>query len=206
MQLRERFIRSNFFIKLRSWEYWPFGIIQLPLFVYFGWLSLRARSLIFFSASNPGIAMGGMFGESKFEVLQKVPEQYVPKTILISIPVSKETVIERLKQHRFRLPVIFKPDLGERGYMVTRIETASDIEAYLAKSKIDFLVQELIDLPLEYGIFYTRFPNKAKGAVTSIVMKEMLTVVGDGKSTLRQLFSTRIVRNFNGKNLRADVC
>ncbi|MEP6789425.1 MAG: M24 family metallopeptidase, partial [Acidobacteriota bacterium] len=49
--------------KLTHWEYWPFGIIQAPLFFYYPWLALKSRSLFFFSASNPGILMGGMFGE-----------------------------------------------------------------------------------------------------------------------------------------------
>ena len=131
--------------------------------------------------------MGGMFGESKFDVLKKIPDHYTPKTILISRPASREVVIKTIQQHGFQLPVIFKPDLGERGFMVTKIETESDIDAYLAKSKIDFIVQELVDLPLEYGIFYTRFPNEERGNVTSIVIKEMLTVTGDGKSTLQKL-------------------
>jgi hypothetical protein len=191
MLFSERFTRSNFIIKLRSWEYWPFGIIQLPLFVYFAWLSVRARSLIFFSAANPGIPMGGMFGESKFDVLKKIPDKYTAKTILIVAPASTETVIKTLERNGFRLPVIFKPDLGERGFMVTRIDTETDIESYLSRMKSDFLVQELITLPLEYGVFYTRFPNEKNGTVTSVVVKEMLSVVGDGTSTLQQLILSK---------------
>jgi len=187
MLFSERFTHSNFIIKLKSWEYWPFGIIQLPVIFYYAWLSIRARSLIFFSASNPGIPMGGMFGESKFDVLNKVPKKYTPKTILISGPASKEAVIKTLGLHGFQLPVIFKPDLGERGFMVTRIETENDIDSYLSKMNFDFLIQELITLPLEYGVFYTRFPNEESGRVTSIVVKEMLSVTGDGTSTLEAL-------------------
>ena len=63
--------RSNFLIRLKSWEYWPFGIVQFPAILYWVWLSLRARSFVFFSASNPGIPMGGMFGESKYELLKR---------------------------------------------------------------------------------------------------------------------------------------
>lgn len=53
--------------------------------------------------------------------------------------------------------------------------------------KHDFLVQELIELPLEFGVFYLRFPHQDKGKVTSVVVKEMLSVNGDGRSTLQQL-------------------
>ncbi|MFZ6013376.1 MAG: hypothetical protein ACOYXT_23745, partial [Bacteroidota bacterium] len=49
------------------------------------------------------------------------------------------------------------------------------------------LVQDLVDLPLEFGIFYARIPSQPAGKITSVVMKEMLFVMGDGRSTLRQL-------------------
>jgi len=187
MSFREKFTRSNFFIKLKSWEYWPFGILQLPAFIYFVWLSLRARSLVFFSASNPGIAMGGMFGESKYEVLQKIPKEYIPNTVLISFPTSTDEVFRALQQHGFQLPVIFKPDLGERGFKVNKIESRADVDAYLSTMKFNFIIQELVNLPVELGVFYARFPKDEIGSVTSIVMKEMLTVIGDGKSSLQQL-------------------
>lgn len=150
--------------------------------------------------------MGGMFGESKFDVLKKIPKQYTAKTILISLPATREAVIKTLQQHGFQLPVIFKPDLGERGFMVAKIETESDIDSYLSKSKIDFLAQELVDLPLEYGIFYTRFPNEDKGKVTSIVIKEMLTVIGDGKSTLQKLILDKDRAKLQWTTLKEVYC
>ncbi len=179
--------RSNFFIRLRSWEYWPFGIVQLPVLIYFFWLSLRARSFFFFSASNPGIVMGGMFGESKFDVLTKVPSEYTPVTALIKTPCQKQEVMDKIAQNGLQFPVIFKPDMGERGFMVQRINDESEIEGYLSKMKHPFVVQELVDLPLEFGVFYLRYPNHSNGKVTSIVMKEMLSVIGDGQSTLQEL-------------------
>jgi hypothetical protein len=182
-----RIIHSNFFIRLKSWEYWPFGIVQFPVILYFFWLCIRARSPFFFSASNPGIVMGGMFGESKYEVLQKVPRQYTAAAALIQVPCTKDSVLKIIDEHNFELPIIFKPDLGERGFMVKRITTEQDIDQYLLKMKHNFLVQELIDLPLEFGVFYLRFPHQTKGKVTSVVMKEMLSVIGDGRSTLQQL-------------------
>jgi hypothetical protein len=174
-------------IKFRSWEYWPFGIVQFPVIIYYLWLSLRARSFLFFSASNPGIAMGGMFGESKYDVIKKIPTQYIPKTILVNAPVTTDQVLQILHQHNLHLPLVFKPELGERGFMVRRIFRREDIDRYLEEMRFNFLVQELIDEPLEFGIFYTRFPGQEKGKVTSVVAKEMLSVTGDGRTTLREL-------------------
>lgn len=131
--------------------------------------------------------MGGMFGESKYDVLKKIPDQYVPKTILISIPVSASEVQAKISASGMDLPVIFKPDLGERGFMVKKITTGQDIEDYLLQIKIVFLIQEWIQLPLEYGVLYIKFPGQEKGKVTSVVAKEMLSIIGNGKSTLQEL-------------------
>jgi hypothetical protein len=179
--------RSNFIIKLKSWEYWPFGIVQFPLFIYFAWLSLRARSFIFFSASNPGITMGGMFGESKFEVIKKIPSRYIASTLFIKLPITAKEVTHAINAADLHFPVIAKPDLGERGFRVKRIDDEAGMAQYLEGQRFDFLIQEYVDLPLEFGVFYTRFPNQHKGHVTSVVKKEMLAVMGDGKSTLQQL-------------------
>jgi len=187
MPFVEKITRSNFFIKLKSWEYWPFGILQFPAMVYYACLSLRARSFFFFSASNPGIPMGGMFGESKYDVLCKLPRRYIPKSALVRVPSTKKKILDTISEHHFNFPLIFKPDLGERGFMVERIDCEADIDKYLLKMKFDFIIQDLVDLPLEYGVFYMRFPDQEKGTVTSIVMKEMLTVTGNGNSTLQRL-------------------
>jgi hypothetical protein len=184
-------MRSNFLIKLKSWEYWPFGIVQFPLFIYFAWLALRSRSITFFSASNPGIVMGGMFGESKYDVIRKIPEQYIPKTILIKQPTDTASTLAQIKASGLQFPLIFKPDIGERGFMVKRVNDEQDVDKYIATIRYDFLVQELVDLPLEFGVFYVRFPNETRGNVTSVVMKEMLSVTGDGKSTLQELILSK---------------
>ena len=97
MAFIKRIVRSNFFIRLRNWEHWPFIIVQFPLLLYWMWLAIRARAIFFFSASNPGILTGGMMGESKFDVLKKIPSQYVPQSILIQYPISKEDLLERLR-------------------------------------------------------------------------------------------------------------
>lgn len=131
--------------------------------------------------------MGGMFGESKFEVLEKVPIPSKPKTILIKLPATTGTVLQQMCERGLTFPIIFKPDLGERGWMVRKISNEEDIGNYLEKIKIDFLAQELVDLPLEFGVFYVRYPGEAFGRVTSIVGKEMLNVTGDGRKTLQVL-------------------
>ncbi len=177
----------NFFVKLFHWEYWPFGIIQLPLMVMWLWYSLRERSFFYFTASNPGIYAGGMMGESKYEVLTLVPDQLKPKTILVELNSSVENVLHQMRDAGLTFPVIFKPDLGERGWMVKRINNQEEARIYLKDTRINFIIQELVDLPLEFGVYYTRFPGEKTGFVNSITGKQFLSVVGDGKKTLREL-------------------
>ena len=58
MNILRRIIGHETYIRLTSWEYWPFGIVQAPIFIYWLWLSIKARTPFFFSASNPGIQIG----------------------------------------------------------------------------------------------------------------------------------------------------
>ena len=180
-------LHSRLLIKIRNWEYWPFWVVHAPLFVYWLWLSMKARSLTFFSASNPGILMGGMFGESKYDVMQRLPKGVKPATIRMTWPTDVNRVMEELGHNGLQFPLIFKPDLGERGWRVKRINNRNDIVDYLQGISMAFLIQEFVDLPLEYGVFYVRYPTETSGHVVSIVGKEMLSVTGDGKLTLRQL-------------------
>jgi glutathione synthase/RimK-type ligase-like ATP-grasp enzyme len=95
-----------------------------------------------------------MLGESKNDVLKLIPDLYKPKTILVRTPVTKEEVLTLIKDHGFSLPVIFKPDLGERGFMVRKISSENQVELYLNSLSKDFLVQEFLDLPIELGVFF----------------------------------------------------
>lgn len=172
-------------IKIRHWEYWPFSVLYFPVFFYFGWLAFRARSLFFFTASNPSIDFGGMFGEKKSEIFDIIPNKYIPKTILI----QKEDASQAIeKGNLIGFPLIAKPDVGERGIWVKKITTEEELKEYSEKCPVDFLLQKLISYPVELGVFYTKMPGE-EGQVTSIVRKEFLQVIGDGKSTTMELLN-----------------
>jgi hypothetical protein len=187
MSFFQRIYRSDFSIKLRHWEYWPFGILQAPFFLYWLWLSLKTRSLFFFSASNPTIHTGGMLGESKKAALDLVPHTHKPITILITLPTSLAEASQAMMNAGLRYPVIAKPDIGERGWKVQRINNETDLQQYIEQAPIDFLIQAFVDLPLEFGVFYVRKPSEENGRVISITSKEMLTVTGNGKDSLAML-------------------
>jgi len=128
-----------------------------------------------------------MMGESKYEVLTRVPDFLKPQTILIKFPTSTEEIERKIEESKLAFPLIFKPDLGERGWLVRRVDNLKDVENYLSEIKIDFIIQEFIDLPFEFGVYYVRFPSEENGSVNSITAKEFLYVQGDGRKTLQEL-------------------
>ncbi len=150
---------------------------------------IKARSFFFFSASNPGIENGGMLGESKMKIFDLIPDRYKPKTTLLEPGIQLLDFNLTLKKEEISYPFILKPDIGERGWMVKKISNQSQLQSYLSEIKVPFLLQDYIDWPIELGVFYYRLPNEENGKVTSIVVKEMLTVIGDGESSVEKLLA-----------------
>ncbi|MDH5365884.1 MAG: hypothetical protein OEW67_02800 [Cyclobacteriaceae bacterium] len=176
---------SNFLIKLRSWEYWPWYVIYFPIILYWLWLSFKARTFFFYSATNPAMKCGGLFGESKKQILDILPKHLVPVTLLFDSGTHLEQVMIQLQEKELNFPVIAKPDVGERGIFVEKIFNIEELDTYIKSAKYKFQIQEYVTFPIELGVFYYRFPNDSKGCVSSVVQKEMLSVIGDGKSSIR---------------------
>ena len=70
--------------KLFHWEYWPVWIIYLPCFLIYPFYAIRSRSMLFFTAVNPGIVNGGAFLVPKDEIYNKFPDSIVPKTLVVN--------------------------------------------------------------------------------------------------------------------------
>jgi hypothetical protein len=175
-------------IRLINYEYWPFWILFFPAFFYWLYLGFKARSLAYFSAANPGIENGGVFGESKSDILKMIPDKYKPASVLVSESLQPADLISLFHKTGFQYPVICKPDKGEMGFKVKRVENESDLLIYLEETPVDFLIQEFITWSEEYGVLYYRLPN-GKSGISSLVAKEFLSVTGDGVNTVEELMN-----------------
>ncbi len=184
----KRFRESTFIVKLMSWEYWPGYITNIPILGFWLFFAIRSRALFFFSAVNPVIETGGVLGESKINILNRLPKSSIPKTIFVKRENGNSIwILEQMMSNEIIFPIITKPDIGERGFLVEKIENERALLNYLQQIKVDFIVQEFIDLQEEIGVMYHRMPNASSGKVTSVCLKKTLAVQGDGISTIEEL-------------------
>lgn len=183
----KRLAYHPFFIRLFHWEYWPFHIVYGPLYFYWLWLCLRARSFFFFNTSNPGIENGGFLMESKWKIYELLPQSCFPKTVFIRSGATQDEIIEQMKKKGLNYPLVGKPDIGMQGLSVKKLHTEAEVIGYAVQSKVDFLIQEFVPFENEVGIFYYRYPGERKGKISGIVSKEFVTVTGNGQSTLEEL-------------------
>lgn len=178
---------KNTIHKILNWEYWNTNVIYFPIYFYWIYLSIKARSLGFFNASNPKIINGGFALESKKEIYDLIPKQYYPEFLFFKAQETLENIKKHIENSNIHFPFIIKPDIGLQGLRVEKINSWESLEAYLLQTNYDFLVQECITYPLEIGVFYYRMPNQNKGAISGIVNKEFLIVVGNGINTVQEL-------------------
>ena len=125
--------------------------------------------------------------ESKKEIYDIIPAQYIPKTLFFKNGTTTEEILKTVAEAGISFPCIAKPDIGAKGQGVEKIYTAESIVVYASKINMDFLIQEFIAYPEEVGIFYCRFPDETDGFITGIVAKEFLIIKGDGVSTITEL-------------------
>jgi hypothetical protein len=182
-------LQSPRLIRLLHWEYWSFGVVYAPIYLYWLYLGIRCRSFFFFNAANPTIENGGFLMERKSDIYNIIPQQYYPKTILVNP--STNNLGDVIINAGFNFPLIVKPDIGGKGRGVKKIENIADAISYLSSTNFPMLVQEFVPFENEVGIFYCRMPWETKGKITGIVEKEYVKVTGDGISSITQLLEKK---------------
>lgn len=178
---------KSFFHRVTHWEYWPTFMFYYPLLPYAIFKAIQARNPIFFLATNPAILYSGSGTESKFQTISLIPEKYKPKTILIDNNSPINDINNKIAKNDICFPLIVKPDIGFRGYLVKKINNENELREYFQKINIPTIIQEFIDFEHEIGVFYHRIPGEIKGKITSITVKKNLKLKGDGDQSLSSL-------------------
>lgn len=184
---------------LSMFEFWPGLLFYLPVWIWVLWLAIRHGGLRLPLISNPSLPAGGLFGESKAQVLSLIggdSRRWVAPWILLErsrAPARFDLASAQsaLREAALALPLVAKPDLGCRGAGVRPVRTETELADYLAAfpSGERLLLQKLVDWEGEAGVVYTRLPGRRRGQIWSLTLKYFPHVTGDGQRTLRQLIA-----------------
>jgi len=166
-------------------------VFYAPFAPYWIWNSLRSGSFSYFCKANPGMKFGGFLDYSKYEILKQIPTEFRPETTFL----PHKNQLRSLPD----FPFVAKPDTGERGVNVEVIRNLSDWENYIPEENL--IIQEFIDLPVEFGVFYARLPGENAGKILSVTGKEFLKFESDGNGTLRDFIEKNTRASFRKKYL-----
>lgn len=153
---------KKFFQKLFNWELWNFYVLYFPLGPVWLWYCIRSGSFWYFSSSNPTITFGGFEGEGKKEMYDQLPAHLVPRTTYVMHDWPFEKVLETIHAAGFQYPFIVKPDVGMKGILFRKIDNEDQLQKYHEKIPVEYIVQDLVTLPVEVSVFYYRYPWEKK--------------------------------------------
>jgi len=173
------------------WEFWPPWLFYPPVLAWVAWLALRHRGLRLVTAVNPAIPTGGFLGESKGDILDMLRAAGAPLpadlrlSAELDLDARRAAVAAFREAHALGLPLVVKPDAGQRGLGVTIARDEATLDEAL-RAPVELIVQEFVGGP-EFGVFWLHRPGAPHGEVFSITEKLLPTVTGDGVRTLERL-------------------
>lgn len=176
--------------RFRRWEFWPTWATYAPLVPYLAWLALRHGGPGTIAAANPSFADGGLVGESKFDILSRLPRDWTVVSARVGegpLKARLQAIAGFLQRPDVSLPLVLKPDVGQRGAGVRKIHSLAEAADYLRSASYALVVQPWHPGPFEAGLFYWRHPAEPRGRIFSITDKLFPRVAGDGRSTLESL-------------------
>ena len=149
--------------------------------------AVRAGRFWFCSNVDPTLEFSGFEGESKREMYDQLPKHLYPSTIYVSPDMPLQQIKEQMAAANISYPCAAKPDVGMQGLLFRKIKNEEDLQKYHAIIPGVYLIQDLVELPMEFSVFHVRYPGEQKGRITGLILKDYLSVTGDGHSTLIQL-------------------
>ena len=171
-------------------------LFYIPLAVQWLALGVRYRSVTLPTAANPSIEAGGLLGESKIacmDLIGPAARRWAARSMaLTNRPSLTPAALDRLASGAgLSFPLVAKPDIGWRGIGVRLVRDAADLRAYLAgfPAEARVILQEHVEYAGEAGIFYVRKPGERHGRIFSMTFRYFPHVVGDGRSSLRELIA-----------------
>lgn len=175
-------------MKIKDRGYWISTLYKYQSLWYWFWYSVYFRSITFFSSANPGLHLGGMLDDKKSDIYKLVNPQYLPITIELQNPV--DTFLNQMEHAGLSFPVMVKPDIGFKGFLVKKIDTSDEMKSVISEfGHRDILIQEYIGDTREFSVMCYFIKNTGRYKVSSFVEKHLPFVTGDGHKSLSQLIN-----------------
>lgn len=177
----------------------PEKLFYVPVGLLWGALALRYGSLTLPTAANPHMDVGGLWGESKSQGLAlagPAASGWIARFVVVRLlregageGEGAGRALKAMRAAGLAFPIVAKPDVGYQSWGVERIEDAAGLAGYVARFPAGetFILQELVPHDGEAAVFYVREPGRARGRIFSMALVYFPHVVGDGRSTLREL-------------------
>lgn len=185
-----------------SFELWPWYIFYLPVIAHWLHLSIRHGSPTLPTIVNPLMEAGGLYGESKVRILSQLgaearrwlaPFASIDTVSTVDPAGDLKRALAAMDGAGLEFPLVAKPDIGCRGTGVQVVGNAERLSHYLSQFPRGerVVLQTLVPDEREAGVLYARRPGERQGRIFSLTLKSFPSVIGDGRSTLREL----ILRN-----------
>lgn len=177
----------------------PPAIFYVPLGIQWTWLGLKFRGMSLPALANPKIENGGLWGESKSAYLRMAgsdqKEWFADFTTFRRSSKSGALLSDQRSAHEavvaagLSFPLVAKPDIGWRGFGVQLVANEAELDRYVEQFPTGevILFQRPVNWDGEAGVLYVRLPGESEGKIFSLTFRYFPHVVGDGKSSLREL-------------------
>lgn len=128
-------------LRLIRWEFWPPVVFYLSVVLAVIGMGLRRRNLLAFTAVNSAMLHGGLAGESKSFILAQL-EKSGCVAPFVSLPAGTRDGVELVRNTLPGLPLVVKPDVGERGKGVVVVHDSAQLSGELESRVEDTIVQQ----------------------------------------------------------------
>jgi len=182
---------------LSRFEFWPASVFYAPVWIWVAILAVRHRGIRLPLLANPGFPASGLVGEEKSQIFPRVRGEgsaLTPKWIAVRTGRCRNTsqivaIEAALERGGLSFPLVAKPDIGCRGAGVRPLADREALQRYLSTfpACATLILQTMVDVVGEAGVFYVREPGARHGRIISLTLKYFPHVVGDGRRTLREL-------------------
>ena len=173
---------------MKRWEYRNIHLLLAPVYLRMVlWCIRHCVTPFGLLKADYALDHGGASFASKYAIQMVFSQRSFPPTkLLLKSDGKRKRLLQMIEfAESYGFPIILKPDIGRIGFGVTLIHGPNQADEFLAAVNADYIVQQYVSAPLEFGVFYIR--QNGVPDVFGINSKDFPAVTGDGVLSVRDL-------------------